>query len=119
LGNDPAKSHDIRIDTHRSANHIRVSSTGYQKRFIRQLPPTGNTCSRVPTVYDEYWPHYDQTWKAITWVIVACIVATIEFGSLYIVGTEYVSLPPLYASIVAFLITDLGDLAWLSVRNPE
>lgn len=71
----------------------------------------------VPTAYDEYWPYYDQTWKAIMWICVTCVVATIEFTSLYLVGTEFVNLPPLFASISAFLITDLGNLAWLSIRQ--
>lgn len=71
----------------------------------------------VPTAYDEYWPQYEQTWKAITWVLAACLVVTIEFVGLYLVGTDYVRLSPFYASIGAFLITDLGNLAWLSIRT--
>lgn len=71
----------------------------------------------VPTAYDEYWPQYDQTWKAITWVLAACLLVTIEFVGLYLIGTEYVSLSPFSASIGAFPITDLGNLAWLSVRH--
>jgi hypothetical protein len=71
----------------------------------------------VPTAYDEYWPQYDQTWKAIGWILIACVVVTIEFIGLYIVGTEYLDLTPLYASAGAFLVTDLGNLAWLSFRQ--
>ncbi|MFC7174428.1 hypothetical protein ACFQL0_15900 [Haloplanus litoreus] len=71
----------------------------------------------VPTAYDEYWPQYDQTWKAIGWILLACAVVTIEFIGLYIVGTEYLDLTPLYASAGAFLVTDLGNLAWLSFRQ--
>ena len=71
----------------------------------------------VPTAYDEYWPKYDQTWKAIGWILLACLVVTIEFVGLYIVGTEYVNLTPLYASAGTFLVTDLGNLAWLSLRQ--
>ena len=71
----------------------------------------------VPTAYDEYWPQYDQTWKAIGWILIACVVVTIEFIGLYIVGTEYINLTPLYASSGAFLVTDLGNLAWLSFRQ--
>lgn len=71
----------------------------------------------VPTAYDEYWPQYDQTWKAIGWILLACVVVTIEFIGLYIVGTEYINLTPLYASAGAFLVTDLGNLAWLSFRQ--
>jgi len=71
----------------------------------------------VPTAYDEYWPQYDQTWKAIGWILIACVVVTIEFIGLYIVGTEYLDLTPLYASAGAFLVTDLGNLVWLSLRQ--
>jgi hypothetical protein len=71
----------------------------------------------VPTAYDEYWPHYDQTSKALIWILGACLVVTIEFGGLYIVGTEYVSLTPRFASTGAFLITGFGNLAWLAVRQ--
>jgi hypothetical protein len=71
----------------------------------------------VPTAYDEYWPQYDQTWKAIGWILIACVVVTIEFSGLYIVGTEYLDLTPLYASAGAFLVTDLGNLVWLSLRQ--
>jgi len=71
----------------------------------------------VPTAYDEYWPRYEQTWKAIGWILLACLVVTIEFIGLYVVGTEYATLTPLYASTGAFLVTDLGNLAWLSLRQ--
>lgn len=71
----------------------------------------------VPTAYDEYWPHYKQTWKAITWGLVACLVVIIEFVGLYLIGTDYISLSPSYASIGAFLITDFGNLARLVVRH--
>jgi len=71
----------------------------------------------IPTAYDEYWPRYDQTWKAIGWILLACLVVTIEFVGLYIVWTEYANLIPLYASTGAFLVTDLGNLAWLSLRQ--
>ena len=73
----------------------------------------------VPTAYDEYWPHYKQTWKAVLWILAACLIVTIEFSGLYIVGTEYVNLAPLYASTGAFLVTDIGNLVWLSVRHRE
>jgi len=71
----------------------------------------------VPTAYDERWPRYNRTWKAVAWVVVACAVVAVEFAALYLVGTEYVGLDPAYASIGAFLVTDLGNLAWLSARQ--
>lgn len=71
----------------------------------------------VPTTYDEHWPHYDETWKAVVWILLACLVATVEFVGLYIVGTAYVGLSPLYASTGAFLLTGLGNVVWISVRE--
>jgi len=71
----------------------------------------------VPTAYDEYWPQYNQTWKAIAWVLAACFLVTIEFVGLYLIGTDYVGFSPFYASIGAFLVTDLGNFAWLSIRT--
>jgi len=72
----------------------------------------------VPTAYDEYWPRYEQTWKAIGWILLACLVVTIEFVGLYVVGTEYVNLTPLSASTGAFLVTNFGNLGWLSLHQP-
>lgn len=37
----------------------------------------------VPTAYDKYWPHYNQTWKAIVWVLATGLVVTSEFVGLY------------------------------------
>lgn len=71
----------------------------------------------VPTAYDEYWPKYDRSWTAVAWVVAACIVVTTEFTGLYLIGTELGNLSPLRGSIGAFLITDLGNYAWLSVRK--
>ncbi|MFB6146196.1 MAG: hypothetical protein ABEJ08_00730 [Halobacteriaceae archaeon] len=71
----------------------------------------------VPTAYDEYWPHYDQTSDAVVWVVTACLVVTTEFTGLYLLGTELGDLSPRLAAIGAFLITDLGNLAALAVRD--
>lgn len=71
----------------------------------------------VPTAYDEYWPRYDQTWKAILWVLTACLVATVEFVALYLGGTGYVNLSPFSAAVGAFLVTDLGGFALLAARK--
>jgi hypothetical protein len=73
----------------------------------------------VPSAYDEYWPKYDRIWDAVIWMVLACIVATTEFIGLYLVGTEIGNLSSFLASIGAFLITDLGNLAWLSVRKRQ
>lgn len=71
----------------------------------------------VPSAYDGYWPQYDRTRKAIAWVLVAAAIATVEFASLYLLGTEFVSLSPTVAAGGAFVITDLGNLALLSARQ--
>lgn len=71
----------------------------------------------VPTAYDEYWPRYDRTWKAVAWVLVACAVATAEFVGLYLLATAVLGLSPLVGGIGAFLVTDVGNLLWLSRRR--
>lgn len=71
----------------------------------------------VPTAYDEYWLHYEHTWQAIGWILLACLVVAIEFVGFYVVGTVYVDLPPIYASTGAFLVAAVGNLAWFSIRQ--
>jgi|SRR6056297_3595915 len=71
----------------------------------------------VPSAYEGYWPAYDATWKAVAWVLAACAVVTVEFTGLYLAGTDLLSLSPFVAGIVAFLVVDLGNLAWLSVMR--
>lgn len=68
----------------------------------------------VPTAYDEYWPPYDRTWKAVGWILAACAVAWLEFTGVYLVGVEAATLSPLWASAVAFLAVGLGNLALLA-----
>jgi hypothetical protein len=68
----------------------------------------------VPTLYDEYWPPYDRTWKAVCWVVGAAAVASAAFSALYWVGTELVGLSPLLASTAAFLVTTSGGIAVLT-----
>jgi len=71
----------------------------------------------VPTAYEEHWPKYDRAQAAITWVLAACVVAAIEFTGLYLLGTDILELSPLFASVGAFLVVDLGNLVWLSARK--
>lgn len=71
----------------------------------------------VPSAYDEYWPQYSQTWKAIVWVLVAAVIATIEFTGLYLLGIEFVDLSPTVTAVCAFFVTDLGSLVLLSARQ--
>lgn len=47
----------------------------------------------------------------------ACAVATIEFTSLYLTGTTFLNFSSLLASTGAFLVTDLGNFAWLPLRG--
>jgi ABC-type sugar transport system substrate-binding protein len=67
----------------------------------------------VPTLYDEYWPPYDQAWKAVGWVVGASAVASGVFVSLYWVGSEVVGLSSLAASVGPFLLTTIGGIAVL------
>lgn len=55
--------------------------------------------------------------ETIAWVLTACLVVRIEFVGLSLIGTEYVIVSPFYTSIGVFLVTDLGNLSWLSVRH--
>ena len=71
----------------------------------------------VPTVYDDLWPAYDRTWKAIVWTLGACGVVTVEFVGLYVVGTDSLSLSPFAASVGAFGLTTVVNLALLLVRQ--
>lgn len=64
----------------------------------------------VPTTYNDHWPTYDRTWKAIGWVIGAAVVVILQFGALYAIGTMVVDVSPFAASVGAFLITSIGDL---------
>mgnify|MGYP000660487357 CR=1 FL=1 len=73
----------------------------------------------VPTAYDRYWPRYTRLWKAVAWVLVACAVVAVEFTVLYVLGTEMLELVPLHAAISAFLVTDLGNFAWLAVWKSQ
>ena len=73
----------------------------------------------VPTAYDEYWPKYDRIRNTVAWVVAACLVVTTEFTGLYLIGTELGTLSRSHGAIGAFLITDFGNLAWLSVRKRQ
>ena len=71
----------------------------------------------VPTAYDEYWPTYDRTWKAVSWVLVSCAAATVEFAGFFLAGTTVLALTPITSAVVAFLVTNLGTVALLAVRR--
>jgi hypothetical protein len=59
----------------------------------------------VPSVYNDNWPAYDRTWKAVAWVLVACAVATAAFAGLFLAGTDGLGLSPFLTSVGAFLVT--------------
>ncbi|MFD1570413.1 hypothetical protein [Halorubrum laminariae] len=67
----------------------------------------------VPSAYDDYWPHYDQTSKAVAWVLAACAVAAVEFTALYLAGTALIDISWV-APVGAFSVTYLGNLAVLA-----
>lgn len=73
----------------------------------------------VPTAYDDYWPTYDRTWKAVAWVLVACALTTIAFTALYVGGTAIAAAPPFLAAIGAFLLVYFGTPVVLSVRRSQ
>ncbi|MFB6123620.1 MAG: hypothetical protein ABEJ78_09200 [Haloferacaceae archaeon] len=71
----------------------------------------------VPQAYVEYWPVDESAWRAAAWVVVACAVATAGFVAVFLAGRRLASLSPLYASVAAFLVVDVGGLAALSWRR--
>jgi hypothetical protein len=48
-------------------------------------------------------------------VLVACVVAAVEFAAVYLLAETVLS--PALAGASAFLATTLGNLAWLTVRD--
>jgi hypothetical protein len=68
----------------------------------------------VPTLYDEYWPQCDRTWKAVCWIAGASAVASGAFTGVYWIGTELFGLSSLLASTGAFLVTMSGGVAVLA-----
>jgi hypothetical protein len=75
----------------------------------------------VPTAYDEHWPQYDRSWKAIAWVLVASGIAAFVFTGSYILAVDLLEVSPWIASVGAFLVTDLGGLVGLATwkRNRD
>ncbi len=68
----------------------------------------------VPKAYDEYWPAYKQTWKAVLWVGSAAALTTVEFSGLFLLGSEVATMSPSLSAGVAFLGVHLGNWAWLA-----
>ena len=64
----------------------------------------------VPTTYNDQWPVYDRTWKAIGWVLVASVMVLVQFGAIYAIGTMVIGLSTFASAVGAFLITSVGDL---------
>lgn len=68
----------------------------------------------VPTTYNDLWPTYDRTLKAIGWVLGASVAVILQFGALYVIGTIVVNVSPFAAAVGAFLITSIGNLLVMS-----
>ncbi len=98
-----------------SAFHLMTGSSSQAGGFLLLM----TLAVGVPSAYDEYWPQYDRTWKAIAWVLIAATVVTVEFVSFYFLGSDVLKLSAFYAAVGAFLVTDLGNLAWLIVRQNQ
>ena len=64
----------------------------------------------VPTTYNDYWPSYDRTWKAVGWVLAASVLVVVQFGALYAIGTAVTGSTPFASAVGAFLITSVGAL---------
>jgi hypothetical protein len=70
----------------------------------------------VPKAYDEYWPAYRQTWKAVVWIGGATAMTTVEFSGLFLLGSEVATMSASLSAGVAFLVVHLGNWAWLTHR---
>ncbi|MFB6293676.1 MAG: hypothetical protein ABEH60_05390 [Halonotius sp.] len=71
----------------------------------------------IPSAYANYGTTYDRVRNAVAWVILGCIAVTATFTSLYLVGTELGDLSHFLGGNVAFVITNIGLLAWLLIRK--
>ena len=93
------------------------TASAFQVQFESQagnFPLLMTLAVGVPTAYDGHWPQYEQTWKALAWILAACTVATVEFTGLYVTGTDVVGLSEFPAAAGAFLLTYLGGTAVLA-----
>jgi hypothetical protein len=68
----------------------------------------------VPKAYDEYWPAYEKTWKAVFWIGSATAVTTIQFSGLFLLGSEVATMSASLSAGMAFLLVHLGNWAWLT-----
>ena len=73
----------------------------------------------VPTAFDDFHGPFDRTWKALLWILAACAVVTVEFVGLYVVSTDALGQSPFLASVGAFLVTTMLNLAWLLVSQRQ
>jgi hypothetical protein len=68
----------------------------------------------VPTAYNECWPPYDRTWKAVGWITVASVVAAVAFATAFALTVRLSSASALVASGGAFLVTAVGGFVSLA-----
>jgi len=68
----------------------------------------------VPTAYNERWPPYDRTWKAVGWIAVASTVAAVAFAAVFTLAVRLFSASALVASGGAFVVTAAGGFALLT-----
>jgi len=71
----------------------------------------------VPTAFDEYKTAVEDHWRAVAWVLGACLIVTIEYTGVYVIGTETLSLSAFWASLGAFLLVWAMNHAYLVVRS--
>ncbi|WP_318568670.1 hypothetical protein [Salinigranum marinum] len=68
----------------------------------------------VPTAYNECWPPYDRTWKAVGWTTVASMVAAVAFATAFTLAVRLFAASALVASGGAFVVTAVGGFASLA-----
>lgn len=71
----------------------------------------------VPTAYDAYWPGYERTDTALAWIVLAAVVAAVEYTALFYGGVAVLDLDARLASGGAFLLTTAGNYALLAARS--
>lgn len=67
----------------------------------------------VPTAADLYGPDHGRLWRAVATTAVASVAVGAAFVGVYVLGTGPLSLSPFVASVMAFLVAELGPLAAL------
>jgi hypothetical protein len=71
----------------------------------------------VPTAFDEFKENVPDTLPAVAWVLGACLVVTVEFAGLYVIGTEALGVSPFRASVGTFLLVWAMNHSYLVVTS--